>query len=44
VWEFKADAPDDLIRADNRLYAAGKDSIVVLSLAKGDAQPTSTGC
>jgi len=39
VWEAKVDATGDLIRAGNRLYAAGKKSVAALQLAPGDAAP-----
>ncbi len=37
VWEFEADATGDLIKAGDRLYAAGKDEIVAIS-DLGDAE------
>ncbi len=38
AWEIAVDANGDLIRAGNRLYAAGKDAITVIQLAQ-DGQP-----
>ncbi len=39
-WQLDVDGSGDLIRAGSRLYAAGKDSIVAISLPR-DGQPAS---
>jgi outer membrane protein assembly factor BamB len=41
-WKVDADASGDLIRAGNRLYAAGEDSITAIELPDKNAQPRVT--
>ncbi len=38
-WELKVDATRDLIKAGDRLYAAGKDGITAIQLPEGDEEP-----
>ncbi len=42
LWEIEADATGDLIKAGNRLYAAGSDSIVALDLDPNGGVPAVT--